>query len=103
MKGKNTFWLIVIVLSAIYLYRSWFTPDYEHPEVHPDPISYEEVENDKEERRVHSWSSYEPGEPLPEDVSDEDAPRYQWIMDQPGYNGDWSFWVEKYENETGDF
>jgi len=51
---------------------------------------------------IHRHTKYSQ-EPLPSEVSIEDQPRYDWIMDWDDYTGDWSRAVDEYESRTGDF
>jgi len=96
----NTFWKIVgygclIVYIIIKVNQAGKQPI-------PKPLPYPPLQ--EKDIRVHkAIEHFESGEPLPSEVEVEDDPRYQWIMDQDGYSGDWDWWVEKYENETGDF
>lgn len=48
-----------------------------------------------------SFKRFDNKEPNAEDVTNDQDVMYNWIIDNPDYNGDWEFWVDKYESEIG--
>jgi hypothetical protein len=114
-KKKNTFKKILRLIGVLYFIYSvggfvvgLFTEDNrpQRSNSHHYEQEYRETENTESIVMPHKVQSTEPlyqnpygsEEPLPSEVHEEDQDMYNWITDHPDYNGDWEYWIDKYEN-----